>query len=410
MPVVIEDEDRWRALIGQAWARAFVLQVLPPLAFGFVLPDRGSITASRRHNQPPAMTNRIPARSPFPLRALALAGLASAWSVALPAQGQTYVACPQDTTTGAWGNYGPLGGVSPAPGGEECRMQMVIPAAFLPSVGAKIVAIDVIATTWSTTFTANYEMLDISMDHLVSPSAFPALSSTFAANLTAPSVVLALRNQAVTYPSGAWYRLPLTQPFVYNGSGHLVVEFKKILQATLPGNLYMVTSRDERTDLPATVITIDIKGSGAWNRSVATGSARPFRMRFVFEGTSSLTNVLKSDMLGTTYWGLGTQMTMSVQGLPNVPVWQAIDFSSAGLTSRPTPFTSPVLLGKGWVYPGPLLVLVPAQFIPANGVLTNALTIPTDPALINKQLIFQAVLAEPGRGLTWSSATDVTLK
>ncbi len=355
------------------------------------------------------MTNRIPARSPFPLRALALAGLASAWSVALPAQGQTYVAYPPDTTTGAWGNYGPLGGIST--GGEECRMQTVIPAAFLPSVGGKIVAIDVIATTWSSTFTAHYQMLDISMDHLVTNVAFPVLSANFAANLTAPSVVLALRHQAVTYPSGAWYRLPLTQPFVYNGSGHLVVEFQKILAATLPGDLYMVTSRDERpSDLPATVITIGNKGTGAWARTAATGSARPFRMRFVFEATSSPTNVLQSHMLGNVYWGLGTTMTMSVQGLPNVPVWQGIDFSSAGLTSRPTPFTSPGLLGKGWIYPGPLLVFLGPQFIPANGVLTSTLTIPTDPALINKQLIFQALLAEPVRGLTWSSTTDVTLK
>ena len=355
------------------------------------------------------MTNRIPARSPFPLRALALAGLASAWSVALPAQGQTYVAYPQDTTTGAWGNYGPLGGIST--GGEECRMQTVIPAAFLPSVGGKIVAIDVIATTWSSTFTAHYQMLDISMDHLVTNIAFPVLSANFAANLTAPSVVLALRHQAVTYPSGAWYRLPLTQPFVYNGGEHLVVEFKKILQAALPGDLYMVTSRDERpSDLPGTVITIGNTGSGAWNRTDATGTARPFRMRFVFEGTSSPTSVLQSDMLGTTYWGLGTQMTMSVQGPPNVPFWQGIDFSSTGLASRPAPFNSPILLGKGWIYPGPLLVTLPAQFIPESGVRTTPIPIPTDPALINKQLIFQAVLAEPGRGLTWSSATDVTLK
>jgi hypothetical protein len=345
--------------------------------------------------------------SPYLLLLVAAAATAS-----LPAQaGPSLVAYPQDTTTGVWGNTAPLGHSNGA--GVEARWQMLIPAAFLPSVAARLDAIEVVATPWSTQNTATYTTLRITLSHLASPLPFPALSPSFAANLPQPLPVYTLANQAITYPLGSWHRFDLQQQFAYNGRDHLVLDFRKVIAAPATGDLFMVTSRDERLDIPVTRVALGTAGSGAANRASAAGTAQPLRVRLLFSAVAPTavtpTMVVASPMNGGVYFGVGTGIALDTRTASHVPVWQGFDLAGGGLGSRSVPLQLPIVLGNGWVVPGPLLVFQHG-IADSGGHMSAMLGVPADPALSGQVVVFQSVVFDPSAGLVWSNAVDATLR
>lgn len=341
---------------------------------------------------------------PFPFPRLAAVLLVAG---ALTAQ-QNHVAFPQDTTTGAWGNLAPLGH-NASGGGAEARYQMLIPAAYLPSTGGTILALEIAAHPGffgasSTTYTS----LRVTMSHLVSAATMPALSPTFAANLPAPQVVFAVTNHTISYPPGQWFPLTLQQPFVLNGQDHLVIEFQKVVTPPIVGDLYMVTSRDERTDLPAPQVRLGTSGSGAATATTATATAFPLRMRLVFAGDAP-TTVVRSPSVGGVYFGIGTTVDIETYGAPLMPMWLAFDFATPLLGGR-TSWTTPAVQGRGWVVPGPALAVTPLTFLPAAGPHQVPLAIPPAPAFVGLSIVLQSITYDPLLGLQWSAATDLTIR
>ncbi len=321
---------------------------------------------------------------------------------------QTVVAYPQDTTTGSYGNLVPLGH-NASGGGVEARYQVLVPAAFLPSSGGAILAMEVVAHAgFVGTFTATYTSLQVTMSHLPSPSSFPTLSSTFAVNLPAPQVVLSLANQTISYPPGQWHSLPLQQPFVHNGQDHLVIEFQKVVAGPVSGALYMVTSRDERGDLPAPQVRFGTQGSGAATAAVATATAYPIRLRLVYAGDVP-TTVLRSPQAGTVYFGNGTSFDIETHGAALAPMWLAVDFAAPTLGGRSS-WVTPVVQGDCWLVAGPALVVAPLAFLPAAGPRPVLLSIPADPTFAGVSMVFQSVVIHPLHGFQWSSATDATIR
>jgi hypothetical protein len=338
---------------------------------------------------------------------LALACLLSA-AITLPtaptltAQGTTYAAYPQDTTTGAWTNTVPLGqGDNGA--GQEARAQMLIPRSFLPSTGGTIVGLEVVA---GVSRSLTYQSLQLALDHFASPVPFPVLQTSFAANLTAPSTVLSITNQAINYPGLQWHRLTFQQPFAYNGRDHLLLDFIKYVPPQA-GGLGMRTSRDERIDTPWVLTAAGDFGSGAARAATGALVTRPLRTRVLFAGGTP-TTVISSPMVGTTYYGIGTNIGLNTQATPGTWVWQALDLAPPGLGGRTTPLRLPGLVGDGWLLPGPMLFGFPIAVIPPSGVHSTILSVPNDPALRGVTTVFQSIVVGSA-GAAWSSATDCTI-
>ncbi len=339
-------------------------------------------------------------------RISALAALTLTLTVTLSAQGTTFVAYPQDTTTGVRTNTFPLGQPNNQ-SGHEARVQALIPRCFLPPTGGTIVGIEVVA---GRSASLSYESLQLSLDHLASAVPFPVLQPTFAANLTAPTTVLSITNRAISYPGLQWYRLTFQQPFAYNGSDHLLLDFVKLVPPNTTGGFAMVTSRDERVDTPWVVSARGDYGTGASGSATGALDTRPLRMRIVFAGTTP-TTVISSPMVGTVYWGIGTNIGLDTHAAPGALVWQAFDLAAPpvpGLGGRTTPLILPGIAGVGWLLPGSGLVILPGMITPPSGVHSTTLPLPGLPALQGMTLVFQSIVVDSVTW-AWSSASDCTI-
>ena len=102
--------------------------------------------------------------------------------------------------------------------GPEWRYQMVFTAAQLGNQPLSIVDI---AFATSGTGTLTMQDLEVRMSHSTSPA-----SSTFAANLPNPQVVLRATNYIWNTTDKTWTPLVFTAPFNYNGVDYLTIEIR----------------------------------------------------------------------------------------------------------------------------------------------------------------------------------------
>lgn len=137
--------------------------------------------------------------------------------VALPLAAQNWYV-PDNLATIGTCNVIPFG--QPAPGSfSYSKMQTRCTAADLGNVSGVITGLAFAACN---TGRAHYDRLEIVLDHI--PAA-QALSTTFAANLTASAVaVLDATNYTWHHTANGWNEVGLQNIFVYNGTDDLLVE------------------------------------------------------------------------------------------------------------------------------------------------------------------------------------------
>jgi hypothetical protein len=148
-------------------------------------------------------------------------------------------------------------------------------------------------------------------------------------------------------------------------------------------------------------------GSGAATGATATATAYPIRVRLALAGNVP-TTVVRSPMSASVYFGIGTTVDIETFGAPLAPMWLGLDFASPTLNGR-LPWITPAVFGQGWVAPGPALVVTPLSFLPATGPYLTSLPLPAIASFRGMTLVLQSVVVDPVLGLSWSSATDLTV-
>lgn len=317
------------------------------------------------------------------------------FAAATTGQQLNQVSYPQDSTQNNSGHLVPFG-VWPGGTYGDGHSQILIPAAFLPGPGAVIPAIEV---QCQNNATLNYLILNIT----VSPTMATSLSTTFASNLIAPQPVLTATNLSVTY-NGGWTAIPFQIPYVHDGVSSLVIDVvKSVDPLTVPLATMSTTSNPGRSDLPSMVHSFGAVGSGAWQATTASYSARPLALRFQVAGAPTL--FLLSDRFGANnnQFSLGGSISHTVMGVPG-----GLYLSLMSVTMTP-PYSLPPVLGLLYVN-GPLLGL---GALPANGSFTTTLQIPNNTALAGGtatspglHLAFQSLVLDPIAGPQTTNATD----
>jgi len=306
-------------------------------------------------------------------------------------QTETYTAYTIDTLHGVFGHWNPFGVLSTG-NADECREQVIYPAAYLPPTSGNIIALEV---SPHVTGTVPYKSLTISMGHTTVSS----LTFSFATNLPVPVVVYTISNQSINWSSrSAWQRITFQAPFWYDGKSNLVIEFQKVVDR--PSNPALGTishqynNRPMRKDLPWPVWADGSYGSGASTASTATYryNAGPFLTRLIFPGQRTLT-IDSSKISGKNYFYLGGTAILTVQAPPGEVFLDGIDFGlrSSGLQIPGVQGTwwLPALFNAFW------MGVVDSQ---GKGICT--LPIPNIPSLVGTHVYFQSATAGTTVGFT----------
>jgi len=317
-----------------------------------------------------------------------LAGLAAA---------QNHTVYPIDVLPGDSSQVIPLGAFNSSSNFDETRSHFLIPAAYLPPTGGLLTALQV-APLITQTGTLVYQNLTIRMEN----STIPTLSTTFANNLSSPTIVLAASNLTISYSSHlAWTSIPLTTPFLHDGQSNLVIEIQKIIDRA--GNPPAVTAsailvnHPLRPDLPRPVWTFGTPGSGAWQRPVgADAGNQHLMMRFQWRDQRTL--IIRSTRQGNlNFFHLGATVTLDVRGQNGELFVNTLD-----VNLQPSPVPTPPVLGFYWL---PTLFNVFFQgVIDPMGTGTMSLIVPVNQALIGIHVYFQSLTA--GADFRWTNVVD----
>lgn len=163
------------------------------------------------------------------------------------------VAYPQHGVDGNSGHTAPIGVQYFTTNSDENRWQQLIPERFLPNTACLFSGLQLVVMTSFANRTILYVSMQVTMS--VAP-ANGTLSMTFANNLTSPQVVLSLANQSLTWNPNQWNTVTFQQPFVYPGSGDLVIDLRKVVNP-------MTISYPSRPDLPQAISSWGAPNSGA---------------------------------------------------------------------------------------------------------------------------------------------------
>ena len=320
------------------------------------------------------------------IRVLFTLGLALLGGPAL-AQSTTCTAYPIDAIHADYGHWNPFGICLRYV--DECREQMLVPAAYLPPTGGLITALEVSPHTTGVT---PYQSLTISMGHTTVSS----LGLTFAANLSVPVVVYSLTSHTLTWgPDRTWHRLAFPAPFRYDGQSNLVIEFQKIIDRpnhpqALHTVMHQYTRWPARMDLPQVIWTEGQYGSGAALAPTATFryNSGPLLVRLVWADARTLT-IAGPLPTGKDYFHLGSRLTLEVQARPGEAFLLGL-----GLGLAPHPLRVPGIQGV-WRLPtlGPVLG---AGLVDGQGRGTVPVWIPNLPNLVGAHVFFQAAVVGPG--------------
>lgn len=307
---------------------------------------------------------------------------------------QNYVAYPMDCLHGYRGQVIPLG-ASTSTNFDESRTQHLIPAQYLPSAGGDIIGFDV---SPHVTGTVPYKALTVSMGHTLAT----VLSTTFAANLPNPTLVLAIKALKMNYPSKtAWDTINFNSPFKYDGNSNLIIEVQKEIDRTAsPSTVsHQTTNYPARTDIPRPLFAYGAGGSGQVN--AATGSLFSdssrimWRLRVLNSATVSIASTRSST--SQDFFHLSAKVTLTVQANANDVYVNTIDFAL-----RPSPGTIPGLQGAYWL--PSLFNIIWIGVVPASGRGDMPLIIPNVSALVGKHVYFQS--AALGAILQLTNVTD----
>ena len=267
-------------------------------------------------------------------------------------------------------------------GTTDMRYQTLIPATDLGSAPALIRGF---ALAPCGTGTRTFRQVTVKMAHLSATT----LSTTFAANLGAnPITVMDVTNHAWHLTANAWNEIDLQQPFPYNGTDSLVVEFLVLGSGGGTGT----THRD------ATHQRV-YQGSYTGQATGIDGGLTAFKMRIIVGDASHQT-------FGTGCVGSNSQ-TPALTFSGDSKLGSTLNVDQAG-----APATSPTVLHIGTTSATPFpLDLTPvgapgcslyndalitvAMATTAGGTSTLPLPVPNNPALVGVKLYFQWIDVDP---------------
>lgn len=319
---------------------------------------------------------------------VARALLVCAAALVMRAQAQSFVSVPLDTLHGLQGQTASLGSV-PSNALDEARTQIRIPAHLLPPAADDIVSLEVAAQLPGV---VHYRSFVVILGH----AATRAPRTRFASNLVDSTVVLSWRAKSVSYVPNGWTRLLFSTAFRYRGYGDIVVEIQKVID---PAQVRTAVSHQTvfgpvRFDLPATIATVGMAGSGA--AGAATGAPQPAtarlmtRLRFrnaptlVVDGAAATANRdtfhLGSLAQFTVYARPGDQFVMFVDNATEPSGSSIAGINGMMYLRRPLPWLGgPVdAVGVGratlWIPPLASLVGIPFAFQSVRLGSTNDFT------------------------------------
>jgi hypothetical protein len=318
-------------------------------------------------------------------RLLVTLSCAAAFAAVSPAQSIYPLAYPQATTSEGSGNIIPLGAVSGSINFDESRYQILIPATHLPTTPASIVGVEVISN--HSTETVLYSRLEVTLSN--TPST--ALSTTFDANLIAPTVAFSGTNTSVTFTVDQWSPIQFTTPFLHNGGEGLVLDFKKAIDRTLytiPGVVTMETLGTIRTDLPTAWGSFGPFGSGAMNAVSATSAQAQFmKVRLLVVDVPTIDLLSNVGGRNGNVFALGASASVHLHSVSGSPF----------LVFAETVFTPPIIVPplQGALIVPPLTILFSGATNAAGEGVLNA-SIPNLNVLIGGHVTFQGIALQNG--------------
>jgi len=307
-------------------------------------------------------------------------------SSALSAQGIT--AHPQDSIQNSNGNLAPFGCIS-STGITEGHSQVLIRGLELPGPGAFLTGIEVhcqgaLALTYTT------------LNITVSATTATSLSSNFASNLITPIPVLQATNLTINW-TGSYTPIALPLPYVHDGTSSLVIDIVKVVDPTTAQFATMsTTSNPPRNDLPPMAYAFGGPGSGASQATSAMYFAPPLSVRLQWAGVPTV-HLLADQNAGGNQYGVGTTMTLSVDGAPG-----SLFVNLMGLQFLPVFQNVPPLLGE-WRVQG---VTLDVGFLPPSGTFQRPISLVNAAAFVGTQLTYQSGTVDGSGFAQFTNATD----
>jgi hypothetical protein len=330
---------------------------------------------------------------PITLSAVALLG-----ALALA---QNYTAHPIDNLNSSTSQNIPFAGGTAS--WDEARSQFLWPAAFLPPNGGTITSVEVVHASTHAAFP--YERFEIWMDHTTNAT----LSTTFANNLTSPTLVYSRSPGTVAYTAGAWQGYVLDYPFAYDGTRNLVMEVrKKVDRPNNPTISPTVSQRvliyPRRVDLPPPIWAYGAYGSGMVDAATAlTTYSTQVLIRFQWGPVRTSTINSTRDTTGNanrSYFHLGATATVTTQGTPGELAVHCIDVALS-----PVGISTPPVNGEFWLQT--LFNLYFLGAIDGTGRFSVPLTIPNEMAIVGTRVYFQSLTA--GMEFNWTNVCDAVI-
>jgi len=314
---------------------------------------------------------------------------------------QNYTAHPIDNLLSSTSQNIPFAGGST--GWDEARSHFLWPAAFLPPTGGTITAVEVVHASAHPAFP--YERFEISMDHTTNAT----LSTTFANNLTSPTVVYSRTPGTIAYTAGIWQPYTLDYPFAYDGTRNLVMEIRK--KVDRPNNPMISPTISQRVliwprriDLPPPIWAFGAYGSGAVDAATAsTTYSTQVLIRFQWGPVRTSTINSTRDTTGNanrSYFHLGATATVTTQGLPGELAAYTIDVALS-----PVGISTPPVNGEFWLQT--LFNLYFVGVIDGTGRHSVSLMVPNEMGLIGTRVYFQSLTA--GLEFNWTNVTDAVI-
>lgn len=327
--------------------------------------------------------------------------LALSLSTMLAAQTTRTVSYANDTLTFSGGNIVPLGSFPGNPSFEEGRWQQLIPATHLPKSQGVILGMSAVNQTYSGPIT--YTALTITLSMV--PASTTSLSTTFAANLPTPIVVLNQSSYTVNWTAAQFTPISFTTPFAYDGQSALVIEIQKQAQTISSGiATHARDSNPGRSDLPPAVYAFGPVGSFAWNAATATTATQFLQCRLHWQ--RSPTMFLKGDRYTAgsgNVFAIGSSFDIAVDATVGSAYVTLLDGAFAPI------YTIPGVIGFGVVSP---TFLLPAGSVAGPGPGIQTIPIPANPFLVGATLKLQSVVFEVGLGgnLFFTNGCDLVIR
>jgi hypothetical protein len=319
------------------------------------------------------------------------------------ATAQNYTAHPIDNLNSSTSQNIPFAGGSTS--WDEARSQFLWTAPFLPTTGGTITAIEVVHVGTNPAFP--YERFELFLDHTTNAT----LSTTFANNLTSPTLVFSRNNTTVSYTTGVWQPYTLDVPFAYDGTRNLVLEVRKKVNRPLNPTItptisqrVLVYPRRAESNLPPPIWAFGAYGSGMVDAATASTTYNTqVLVRFQWGPTRTSTINSTRDTTGNanrSYYHLGATATITTQGTPGESAYFMID---VGLS--PVGIATPPVNGEFWLQT--LFNLYFIGVIDVTGRSSVSLSIPNEMSLVGTRVYFQSLTA--GLEFNWTNVVDAVI-